>query len=255
MKPWGVMRRFGVQDSAHPDFAKVALLLHFDGADGSTTFTDSSSYARAGTVSGGAKLSTSGKIVGLSSGLFAGSSDYVYYPHSAVDDIGTGAFCIECDVKLTSLTGYVPLLGKGAYAVFASEWTLFVVDGLYLDFYYGQRGTNQAHIQFLLPAGLATGAAYKLCVRRDAAGNWGGYLGGVKCLQYRFSPLSAGVSFGAWNGGELNNKVSLSPGNNLWVARHPALGVSGRLDELRFTVGDGIYTGDYTPQPGPFPDS
>lgn len=245
-----------MQDSAPSvDFAKVALLLHFDGADGSTTFTDSSSYARTGTAAGGAKLSTTAPLVGSASGLFAGSSDYVSYAHHSVDDIGTSAFCIECAVKLTSVSGYVPLLGKGMYSMSENEWTLFVVDGLYLDFYFGHRGSSQAHIQFLLPAALGTGIAYKLCVRRDAAGNWAGYVGGVKCLQYRYSPPAGGVSWGAWTAGELTNAVSLSYGNKLWIAAHPDLGVNGRLDELRFTVGDGRYAGDYTPAPGAFPDS
>jgi hypothetical protein len=253
-----MMRRFGGQGgggTADEHFSKVALLMHFEGADGATVFTDSSSHSRIAYVSGGVHLSTTSPLTGAASGVFSGSSDYVYYTHDAADDIGTGAFCIECDVKLSDSSGYRPILGCGKYMSGYAEYTFFVVDGLYLDFYFGFRGTNQAHIQFLLPSTLDTGVAYKLCVRRDAAGNWAGYVDGIKCLQYRYSPPSGGVSWGAWTGGELNNAVALSYGNNLWVAASPALGVNGRLDELRFTVGDGRYAGDYTPAPGAFPDS
>lgn len=257
MKPWQMAKRFGAGGGGGGGdlhFAKVALLLHFEGADGAAVFTDSSSHARTGTVVGGAKLSTTSPLTGSASGAFAGVGDYVYYAHDAADDVGTGAFCIECEGKFSSLSSYVPLIGAGYYSSGADEFTFFVQDGLYLNFYFGRRGTNQAHIQFLPPASLATGTKYKLAVRRDASGNWAGYVDGVKCSQWRYSPPNSGVSFGAWTAGEPNNLINLSVGNNVWVASHPALGVSGKLDELRLTVGEGRYTGDYTPEAGQFPD-
>lgn len=258
MKPWEMMRRFGGQGgggTADEHFSKVALLMHFEGADGATVFTDSSSHSRTAYVSGGVHLSTASPLTGAASGVFSGSSDYVYYAHDAADDIGTGAFCIECDVKLSDSSGYRPILGCGKYMSGYGEYTFFVVDGLYLNFYFGVRGTNQAHIQFLPAAPFSTSVKYKICIRRDASGNWAGSVDGVKCLQYRYSPPSGGVSFGAWTAGDFNNSVGLSPGNELWVAAHPALGLYGVLDELRFTVGESRYTGDYTPAPGAFPDS
>lgn len=42
-----------------PDFSNVSLLLHMDGSNGSTTFTDSSSNALSVTAAGGAEITTS----------------------------------------------------------------------------------------------------------------------------------------------------------------------------------------------------
>jgi hypothetical protein len=45
--------------SADPYFSDVSLLLHMDGSNGSTTFTDSSSNALSVTAAGGAQITTS----------------------------------------------------------------------------------------------------------------------------------------------------------------------------------------------------
>lgn len=260
MKPWEMMRRFGPVSSgggtSDPHFAKVALLLHFEGANNSTSFIDSSGFARTGTAAGAAKLSTSSPLTGGASGVFTGAGDYVQYPHNTADNVGTGAFCIEAQAALSSFPAYTPLLGKGAYDIGYGEWTLFVGGNAYLSFYYGIRGTNQAQIRFILPTTLVAGESHKFCVRRDNDANWAAYLDGVKCAEYQFSPPAGGASFGPVTSGEPNNALDLpGSGGSLWVAAHPDLGLTGKLDELRFTVGEGRYTGSYTPDSGQFPDN
>jgi hypothetical protein len=54
-----------------------ALLLHCNGTNGSTTFTDSSSTALTLTASGNAQISTSIKKYGTGSGSFDGTGDYL----------------------------------------------------------------------------------------------------------------------------------------------------------------------------------
>ena len=76
-----------------PDFASVELLLHFDGSNGSTTFTDSSSNALTVTPSGGSQISTSQSKFGGSSGRLNGGADYLTF--SGGDSFGTGDFCVE----------------------------------------------------------------------------------------------------------------------------------------------------------------
>jgi hypothetical protein len=53
------------------------LLLHFNGANGSATFTNSSSNARTVTPSGNAQISTAQSVFGGSSLLLDGSGDYL----------------------------------------------------------------------------------------------------------------------------------------------------------------------------------
>jgi hypothetical protein len=76
----------------------VSLLLPFNGANESTTFTDVSKNAFTITPSGGAKISTTQSQFGGASGYFDGVDDYLSIPNNAAFDIGISAepFTIEC---------------------------------------------------------------------------------------------------------------------------------------------------------------
>jgi len=79
------------------------LMLHCDGEDGSTTFTDSSSTGHAVTANGNAQIGTSSKKFGTGSGLFDGTGDYLSISDSdGVADywhMGTGNFTIDAWIK------------------------------------------------------------------------------------------------------------------------------------------------------------
>lgn len=78
------------------DFSSVQLLLHMDGGNESTTFTDSSSNALTVTASGNAKVSTSITKFGQAC-LLDGLGDYlVVTDTSSVTAAGTGDFAFEC---------------------------------------------------------------------------------------------------------------------------------------------------------------
>lgn len=240
-----------------PHFAKVPLLLHFDGANGSKTFTDSSSYARTSTAYGNAQLTTSSPLVGAASGLFDGSGDYVTYAHNSADDIGTGAFCIEFSVVPSSLSGQKTILAKGPFSIGYFEWQAMLENNNNLHFYWGTRGANQTHLRLFTPSTLSTGVRYDCSIGRDASGNWYGFVDGAACTQYQFSPTSSGVSYGSVTTGTFNNGIGLTTSSsNLWVGSEGggALFYAGQLDELRFTVGEVRNTSAYTPA-FPFPDS
>jgi len=82
------------------DDAYTKALLHYNGANGSTTFTDETGDAW--TVVGTAQLSTA-QFKWTSSGLFDGDSDYIYRIY---DPPGTGAFTYDCWVWANGLSGY-----------------------------------------------------------------------------------------------------------------------------------------------------
>lgn len=91
-----------------PSFASVSALLHFNGSNGSTTFTDSGPGARTFTAFGNAQLSTSGPKFGTASLLLDGSGDYLSSSANAAYDFGTGDFTIEFWVNFTGTgTQYV----------------------------------------------------------------------------------------------------------------------------------------------------
>jgi hypothetical protein len=72
------------------------LLLHFDGSDGSTTFTDSSLGAHTFTAEGDADLDTGEFRFGTASGQFDGTGDYIDTPDSSGFTLGDQDFTIEC---------------------------------------------------------------------------------------------------------------------------------------------------------------
>ena len=85
--------------------AQTVLLLHCDGTDASTTFTDSSSPAKTVTAVGDAQLDTAQFKFGTASGLFDGTGDELTVTDHADFDFGTGDFTIEFFVRFNSVTG------------------------------------------------------------------------------------------------------------------------------------------------------
>jgi hypothetical protein len=74
---------------------RTKLLLHADGADGGTTFTDSSIYAHSLYSHGGAALRAAQKKFGAASAYFDGSSTYISSDSSSDYAFGTGDFTVD----------------------------------------------------------------------------------------------------------------------------------------------------------------
>jgi hypothetical protein len=84
-----------------PLFSSVTLLLHCDGADGGTTFTDSSAYAQAATRIGSAQTSTAQSKFGGASLLLNGTTDYLRFP-SSDNFYFSGDFTVEAWIRLSA---------------------------------------------------------------------------------------------------------------------------------------------------------
>jgi hypothetical protein len=79
------------------------LMLHMDGTDASTTFTDESSNAKSVTAYGHAQIDTAQSKFGGASALFDGAGDDYLYANSHDFTFGTGAFSVDCWVRFTAL--------------------------------------------------------------------------------------------------------------------------------------------------------
>lgn len=100
-----------------PFFPNVQLLLHFDGANGSTSIVDSSSFNRAASVFGTTSISTAQSQFGGSSIFFNSSTAYIGYASDAAWDLGTGDFAVENWIYQTSITdAYKTVWGSAGYA-------------------------------------------------------------------------------------------------------------------------------------------
>jgi len=116
------------------------LLLHCDGADESTTFTDSRlTDPHTVTANGTAQLDTAEKKWGTASGLFDGNSDYLTIPDSPDWDIFDGNdWTVDFWVKTGDDSGSHTILAQ--YEV-PGQWVLYIDSGKKLNMYANLNGT------------------------------------------------------------------------------------------------------------------
>ena len=125
------------------DDAYTKALLHFNGDDASTTFTDET--GKAWTAQGDAKLDTAQKVFGSASGYFDGTGDYVSTPAHAGLSFGTGDFTIEFRYRANSFTTPAVLqIGSLAAGIPANEVRI-EIDAAYLYFVVNNIGFPFAH--------------------------------------------------------------------------------------------------------------
>lgn len=95
--------------------ANVALLLHMDGVDASTSFPDNSTNQHTVTAVGNAQVDTAQSKFGGASGLFDGTGDYLSVPAHSSFDLGTGAFTVEFWVRFNATTANQALVSTPGY--------------------------------------------------------------------------------------------------------------------------------------------
>jgi hypothetical protein len=94
--------------------SEVLLLLHCDGTDGSTTFTDSSpTTPHTVTAVGNAQIDTADKKFGTAAGLFDGTGDWLTIPDNADFDLSGGTWTIDMWVNVDSLAAERGLYSQG----------------------------------------------------------------------------------------------------------------------------------------------
>lgn len=108
--PSGYLNIGGKEVAAFTRLDDAVLLMHFGGADASTTFTDSSASAHASTVFGNAQIDTAQSKFGGSSGLFDGTGDYVLLDGSSDFAFGTGDFEVNMHVRLNAVGALATLI-------------------------------------------------------------------------------------------------------------------------------------------------
>jgi len=94
--------------------SSTLLLLHCDGANGSTTFTDNSFLSKTVTPSGNTNVSTAQSKFGGSSAYFDGVGDYLTVSGNTDFSFGTGNFTIEMWVRRDTFTSYAALYSGDA---------------------------------------------------------------------------------------------------------------------------------------------
>lgn len=90
--------------------SNTLLDLRFDGDNASTTITDEKAHAV--TVNSGAKLSTAQAVLGGTSLLLNGSTDYLSLTNTSDMDLASGDYTLEVWLWINSITGQGTVLSK-----------------------------------------------------------------------------------------------------------------------------------------------
>ena len=208
-----------------PDFANVSLLLHMDGSNGSTTFTDSSSNAFAVTAFGNAQVTTTDPKFGTGALTLDGTGDYLTVAADADFQFGTGDFTVECWVYVNSVgnTGLFTFGGTGS--------------GLAVNLYSGAWNLTTSGAGGAALGAVTTGAWQHLAVTRSG------------------SSLRMFID-GTQIGSTLSNSTDLSD-NALKIGYYydTSYTINARVDEFRVTKGVARYTANFTPPTAAFPDA
>lgn len=197
------------------------LLLHMDGTNGSTTFTDSSSSPKTYTASGNAQISTAQSKFGGASALFDGSGDELVGPNHADFAFTAGVdFTVDLWVMFTAVA-----------AVGSGFWTSGATPGG-LVFYRSSAG--------LLAANIYGGADVASVSWTPTAG-----------VFYHVAYARAGTTGRLFVDGQ---QVASGTDNQNWAQGTSYVGsygvggqINGRIDELRVTKGLARWTGPFTP--------
>jgi hypothetical protein len=223
----------GPQVGSDPDFASVSLLLHMNGSNGSTTFSDSSNNSLVSTATS-AVVSTAQSRFGGASGSFNGSTAFltVNPGGSSPFNLGTGDFTVELSVFISSgqIQSFPIIFSHGAgatnYGVIA-DTSLAT-----LSFFYGSTR------QYVALGGFAYDTWTNLAISRSGATLSVFKNGVVQSSQAVSAQLgdSSAMTVGAEVGGSQNK-------------------FKGYVDEFRVTKGVARYTTNFTPPAAQFPDS
>ncbi len=212
-----------------PYFSSVVLLTHLDGADGSTTFVDSSSYGRTITPAGGVQIDTANFEFGGASAWFNSVGDSLRCAQSSDFDLFGGDFTAEGWYYTGSNAGNQCVLEFGANN--NNRLNLSIVAGSLL-------------IYEQIPGGavLITASAPPI----NTWNSWCMEKSGATLTLY-INGAVAGTAMGAsYPSGALYCDIGRSI--------HGAGGdFNGWEDEIRVTKGVARYGGAYTPK-GPFPN-
>jgi hypothetical protein len=202
----------------------VSLLLHMDGSNGSTTFTDNSSNTVSVTANGNAQISTAQSKFGGASGYFDGSGDYL---SCTLGSLGTSDFTIEAWVRFASFANYRMIYDSRTSDNDTSGFVLGVNSGgqifLFLNTFQITTGTLS----------LNTWAHVALT---RAAGTWSIFVDGT---------LQTGTYS---NSGNLSNTAV-----RIGMDWNTLYGMDGYFDEYRITT-VARYTANFTAPTAPFPN-
>ncbi|ORV92811.1 hypothetical protein AWC11_07355 [Mycobacterium interjectum] len=223
---------FGGGQPADPNWSSVVALLHMDGADGSTRFTDTSSLAADFTAVNGAVISTAQSKFGGAAASFPNSNSYLTpTANSSNFAFGTSDFTIECWLYLIGTTA-----GNTAIYDARSAGGIFFYVSSTGQIVYSTNGGGSGTTSIVSSA-LSFGAWHHVALCRSSG-----------TAQLFIDGVSAGTTADSYT-------YACTSSTTVWIGRNEGdlLSLNGYLDELRITKGYARYTANFTPPTTAFP--
>lgn len=218
------------------NFANVSLMLHCDGANGSTRIIDSSQYAHGILAFGNAAISTSGMRFGKPSLAFDGSGSYLVLPDSIPLEFGASSITLEFQVKTTQTAVYACLMGRDTGSFSEGSWAVLIngsasgaVELWAADYSRG------APLLSASSAAINDGSWHHAAISRSGS-MWRLFVDGVQLAINTFS--------GSFTNADLTINLGRQPGYSRDFA--------GNLAQVRITKGLARYTANFTPPSAPF---
>jgi hypothetical protein len=225
--------------SGDPYFSSVVLLVANDNkGNGTTSFADQSSAARAITVNGNAQYSTARVPTGMTSSYLGdGTGDFLSALDSTDFAFGTGDFTLEAYVYWNTASSFRTIFSKRLSSV-PSQWIFLGSNGTAIQ-WYASSGGGAFDIASAKSVGtLSTGQWFHVALTRNGT-SFTPWLNGVAGSGTVTSSASIGVDTNALRVGADSNALSLD----------------GNIACARITKGVARYTGAFTPPTLPFPTS
>jgi len=214
------------------DDAFTIALLHMNGTDASTTFTDES--GKTWTANGNAQINTAQSVFGGASGLFDGTGDYISAPDSTdwQLDGGSDANAWTMDFRVmfngdpgTAIVGFV-----GQWVDSSNFWG-FRLSANTLSFWVRSAASN---IVLLSNAwNPATATWYHVAIVKNGTTGYMMFVDGIQVgtTQTDVSPIP-------------NFAASIAIGDSQDTAHHY---LNGWMDEIRISKGIARWTANFTP--------
>ncbi len=214
-------------------YNSCSLLMHFNDANGSTTFTDNSPNNLTATSVNGAAISTVQSKFGGSSLLLDGTNDYLSIPSNAVFNL-TGDYTIEF-WAYSSTIGNGGLLHRGFYSTGGLGWTgglsfsIRGIGGSIRFYFYATTNANEQYIDATTPS---------------------------NNVWHHFAMVKSGTTGRVFIDGTLAGTITSlnTPATNsqtlrigVWDYSAGAEYFNGYIDEVRITKGIARYTSNFTP--------
>ena len=220
----------GATAPTDPYWANVVLMLHMDGTDGSTTFTDSSSYARTPSTNSNVAITTDKSQFGGAAGERTAGSAILEYAYSTdFSYAGSNAYTIEFwlflqEAGATEVYFLGQRSGTGKYFRITTAETMFFRAAGAAELSFGTIAKDVwSHIALTCDGTTVKSFVNGLQINSDAASSF------TDTTTTAFSIFSA---------------------SSIWTTA----GLVGYLDDVRFTQGIARYTSDFDVPTEAFPN-